>query len=91
MKTEQIPQIEPNLTWRVLNEETVVVSPNDGKYCVLNGLGTVIWQRLSEQNSLEGIEKYLVTNYEVSEEQAREDIGRFLSDLSQKGLLVWGS
>lgn len=91
MKTEQIPQIVPNLTWRVLNDETVVVSPNDGKYCVLNGLGTVIWQLLSEQYSLEGIEKYLVTNYEVSAEQAGEDIGRFLVDLSQKGLLVWGS
>jgi hypothetical protein len=91
MNTEQIPQIVPNLTWRVLNDETVVVSPNDGKYCVLNGLGTVIWQLLSEQYSLEGIEKYLMIHYEVSEEQAREDIGRFLSDLSQKGLLVWGS
>ena len=90
MKTEQIPQIVPNLTWRVLNDETVVVSPNDGKYCVLNGLGTVIWQLLSEQYSLEGIEKYLVTNYEVSAEQAGEDIGRFLADLSQKGLLIWG-
>ena len=91
MKTEQHPQIVPDLIWRVLDNETVVVSPSDGAYCVLNGLGTVIWQLLSEQYSLADVEHYLVKNYEVSAEQAREDVGGFLTDLSQRGLLVWGA
>lgn len=88
MRTEQNPQIVPDLIWRVLDEETVVVSPSDGEYCVLNGIGTVIWQLLSEQQSLADIEQYLVNNYQVSEEQAREDTGRFLTDLEQRGLLM---
>ena len=91
MKTQQNPQIVPNLIWRVLDNETVVVSPRDGNYCVLNGMGTIIWQLLSEQNLLGDIELYLVNNYDVSVEQAREDIGCFLTDLDQRGLLVWGA
>lgn len=87
---EQSPQIVPNLIWRVLNEETVVVSPTDGEYCVLNGLGTVIWQLLTENHSLVEIEAYLAENYDVSLGQAREDIGRFVAELQQRGLLVWG-
>jgi hypothetical protein len=88
MKTEQRPQIDPDLIWRVLSDETIVLSPRDGAYCVLNGLGSVIWQLLSEQHSLADIEQVLVRNYEVSEEQAREDVGDFLTDLSQRGLLL---
>jgi len=88
MGIEQNPKIVPDLIWRVLDKETVVLSPSDGVYCVLNGLGTVIWQLLSEQHSLNAIEHYLVKNYEVSEEQAREDVARFLTDLAQRGLLV---
>jgi hypothetical protein len=88
MGIEQNPQIVPDLIWRVLDNETVVLSPSDGVYCVLNSLGTEIWQLLSEQHSLTDIEHYLVKNYEVSEEQAREDVARFLTDLAQRGLLV---
>ena len=91
MTRKQNPQIMPNLIWRVLDEETVVVSPNNGEYCVLNGVGTDIWRLLNEHNLLSDIELYLVNNYEVSIEQAREDIGRFLTDLDQRGLLVWGT
>ena len=88
MSSEGLPCVVPDLIWRVLDGETVVVSPVDGEYCVLNGLGTVIWQLLVDGCSLAGIEAHLVEHYEVSEEQAREDVGRFLSDLQQHGLLV---
>ena len=84
-------QIAPDLIWRVLSDETVVVSPADGEYCVLNGMGTIIWQLLIDQYSLSGIEAYLVENYAVSNEQAKEDISRFLFDLQQRGLLTWGA
>lgn len=80
-----------HLIWRILNDETVVVSPRDGAYCVLNSLGTVIWQLLSEQHSLADIEQYLINNYDVSEEQARKDMEDFLADLDKRGLLVWGA
>ena len=91
MRMKQLPQVIPNLIWRVLNEETVVVSPVDGKYCVLNGSGTVIWQLLVENCSLAGIEEHLAEYYEISREQARKDITLFLSDLQRRGLLVWGA
>lgn len=88
MNDEGRPQLVPDLIWQVLKDETVVVSPVDGKYCVLNGMGTVIWQLLTEQNSSGQMEQYLIDHYDVSAEQARADIERFLSDLSQRGLIT---
>jgi hypothetical protein len=91
MNNEGQPQVVPDLIWRVLKDETVVVSPVDGKYCVLNGIGSIIWQLLTEERSLGQIEQHLVDYYDVSAEQAQMDIGRFLSDLSQRGLVRWGA
>ncbi len=90
MDIEDMPQVVPDLIWRVLDQETVVVSPVSGKYCVLNDLGTVIWQLLVEKCSVMDIEDHLVAQYEVSRDQARDDVSHFLSDLQQRGLLVWG-
>lgn len=88
MMSDERPKIKPNLIWRVLQEETVVVSPIDGRYCVFNGSGSTIWGLLTENSSLAEIEAHLVANYEVNPEVAREDIGRFLSELQERGLLA---
>ena len=90
MNLEQVPKIVPNLIWRVLNEETVVVSPINGEYCVFNEVGTIIWQLLTENYCQADIEKYLIRYYEVSKEQASLDVSCFLSDLQQRGLLIKG-
>ena len=90
MNLELLPKIQPNLVWRVLSNETVVVSPASGQYCVLNEMGTVIWQLVADSCSVPEIEAYLIENYEVSSEQAQADIGRFIADLQQRGLLTLG-
>jgi hypothetical protein len=88
---EKQPQLAPGLIWRILQEETVVVLPVSGHYCVLNGSGTMIWQLLVENCSLAEIEARLMEHFALGPEQTREDIGRFLTDLQQRGLLVEGN
>ena len=90
MDNEDMPQVVPDLIWRVLDQETVVVSPVNGKYCVLNGLGTVIWQLLVEKCSVMDIEDHLVAQYEVSRDQAREDVFHFLSRFTAAGVAGMG-
>lgn len=84
-------QINPDLIWRELNDEIVIVSPPIGEYCVLNGMGSVIWQLLTDEHEQQDIEVYLVTHFDVTEEQARQDVDQFLADLHKRGMILWAS
>ena len=88
-KPEQIPIPEPSLIWRVLDDGLVIVSPQIGKVRVLNEVATTIWQLISENHSIAFIENHLVDNYAISSEKAAADLQQFLTELTDKGLLLW--
>lgn len=83
------PRIAAGLIWRTVNEDAVVVSPREGTVRVLNNIGRVIWQLLSEESDLSQIEAHLVDHYDVSLDQARSDLHAFLKDLADHELLIW--
>ncbi len=79
----------PGIIWRIMDDETVVVSPPIGEYCVFNGMGTVIWQMLAEHEvPTKAIKEHLTAHYSVSSEQAEQDIGQFIDQLLSKGLIT---
>lgn len=87
--TQEAPsKISPELIWRFLDDNAVVVSPTGGKVRVLNGVGTDIWQMLAKNSSFAAMVEFLVAKYEVTPEQARIDLQQFLQDLAERGLLV---
>lgn len=83
------PRVAPDLIWRLLDDNAVVVSPGVGEVRVLNQVGTVIWQLLVEHNSPGDIEEYLVTHYEVTHQRAKSDLKLFFDDLTKRGILTW--
>ncbi len=83
------PEIAPNLIWRMLDDNTVVVSPAEGQVRVLNHTGTLVWQLLSEGCSLPEIEAQLVHEFGILPEQAHLDLTAFLDDLTKNRLVVW--
>ena len=83
------PVIHPELTWRLLDGEAVIVSPTTGEIRVLNQVGANIWQHLAEGSQVNEIEKSLVNEYSISSQQAKEDISKFLDDLTNRGLISW--
>ncbi|MDX1413609.1 MAG: PqqD family protein [Candidatus Promineifilaceae bacterium] len=87
--TQLAPRIAPDIIWRLLDENAVVVSPGTGEVRVLNPVGTIIWQLLVEENTLQEIEAYLVAHYEVSQECANKDLEQFFVELSERGVLIW--
>lgn len=86
--TQAAPRVAPDLIWRLLDDNAVVVSPGAGEVRVLNPVGTVIWQLLVEENTLEQIEDYLIAHYEVSQDCAKSDLQLFFNDLTERGVLI---
>lgn len=91
MNLNSNPKPAPELIWREVDDGVVVVSPKVGKVRVLNEVGTAIWQRLADGRTINEIESFLVEQYEISRERAASDLRSFLSDLTERGLLIWDS
>jgi hypothetical protein len=83
------PIIERTLTWRLLDDDAVIVSPRSGKIRVLNHSGALTWQLLAAGKSLAEMADVLAERYEISREQAYLDLEAFLDDLSQRGMVLW--
>ena len=81
------PTINPDLIWRQVDENTVVVTPQDGQMRVLNGVGSTIWQLLADNQPKEAIIAHLVAHYTVTAEQASTDLDKFLTELEDRNLL----
>lgn len=82
------PIIHPELTWRLLDGEAVIVSPSSGEIRVLNRVGTEIWQLLADGYEVEKIEMVLMDQYNLSLPQAKVDVSAFLEDLMSSGLII---
>jgi hypothetical protein len=54
---------------------------------ILNSTGQCLWESLSEECSLDDLVSVIVKQFEVGEEQAREDIQNFLTEIKRIGLL----
>jgi hypothetical protein len=89
MNSETYARPIPGLIWRTLDNETVLILPNTGRYVIVNEVGTYIWEQVNLSLSVKEIERLVVDNYAINPEQATADIGTFLNDLYQKGLIRW--
>lgn len=83
------PRISPDLVWRLLDDDALLVSAHAGEFRILRGVDSVIWHLLLEQRSVEDIRHYLVEQCLTSPERAQVELERFLSELSAEGILIW--
>jgi hypothetical protein len=50
-------------------------------------MGTRIWELMNDQTDIDKMAEIISSEYEVSIEQAKKDIGEFLSSLEATGLI----
>ncbi|GAC1400344.1 MAG: hypothetical protein NVS4B12_03390 [Ktedonobacteraceae bacterium] len=75
------------ILWRELGGEAVLLNPEIGCSYNLNAVGTLIWKLLDGHHSTESIAKTICEHYEVTHEQAVQDIERIIDELRQNNLL----
>jgi hypothetical protein len=91
-------ELETNLMTRLLKassnhlyseigEEAVILDINSGVYYGLNEVGVEIWNWLQEPKTATDILHLLLEEYEVTREQAEQDLNEILQEMSTAGLI----
>jgi len=68
----------------------VLLDLRGGEYFALNELGTKLWNGLNAGTSVEEIATAIAAEYDVSLDNALEDLLALVNDLVAKGLLLPG-
>ncbi|OCC15628.1 hypothetical protein DBT_0979 [Dissulfuribacter thermophilus] len=70
-----------------LEGEEVILDMDSGMYFGLNEVGQFIWKRLEEPSSFRSLLDSMLSEYDVTEEQCRQDLKTFLNALLEAGLI----
>jgi hypothetical protein len=81
-------QKNPALAWREIDDETIIISPNDSVMHELNDTGRFLWKNIDGRKSAAELAQLLVENYEVTPEIALSDTQALLEEMHSRKLVV---
>ena len=77
--------------WKKVVNQYLVIRVEDAlvldNMITINEIGKDIFDFLKEEHSENEVVSYILSNYEVTEEKAREDVHEFIEKLIQKGIV----
>ena len=82
------PRKHPDAASRVYEGEAFIVLPQFHEYKILNGTGTRIWELIDGTRSVDDIARAVSEEYEVTFEEALDDVTTFVNDLRTHGMLA---
>ena len=85
---EPLPLRNPRVAARVINGETMVLTPHNSVLHTLNPVATRIWQLLPEHGTLDSMVEALQAEYEASEAQLQVDVRELMGALLERQILV---
>lgn len=77
----------PDVLFRELGEELVLLDLNSSKYFSLNETGAVIWNLLEQGEDHGSIARQLSMKFDVDEQKAMADVEDLLDRLCSAGLI----
>jgi hypothetical protein len=89
MISTMIPEKNPDLMWRSLDDGTVIINPEQGDVKVLNNVGARVWELVDGQRSVSQIAQEITQDYEISLDEANKDLQDYLKVMIGQGLLQW--
>jgi hypothetical protein len=81
------PVKSKDVTWKVLDGETVLLNLDTGIYFTLNATGTGVWELFDGQTSLAETARALCEQFDVTLEQAERDCMELAKALMDEGLV----
>lgn len=86
--TTIIPIPNPAVAARSVENEAVLLLPEQGQVKVLNEVGARIWQLVDGSRSAVQIAAQISAEYDVSPAEAEADTLAFLQELAERGVLT---
>ncbi len=80
--------IAPDVLFRLVGDEGVLLNLNTALYLGLNPVGTRMWSVLSTASSIQAAYDELLQEYEVGPAQLRADLEEFIDQLLGQKLIV---
>jgi hypothetical protein len=77
----------PNVLFRELGGEAVILDLKTERYLGLDETGTRMWRLLTELDSVQTAYAALLDEYEVEPDRLRQDLEGFLNQLQDHGLI----
>jgi Coenzyme PQQ synthesis protein D (PqqD) len=80
-------RVAPDVLFRLVGDEGVLVNLNTELYLGLNPVGTRMWSVLNSASSIQAAYDGLLQEYEVEPKQLRTDLEEFIAELLGQGLI----
>ena len=81
-------QLVSNVLFQKVDDETVILEPENGNYFTLDPVGTFMIENLQEGKSVEQVIELMNTKYEVSTEQVTADLTELITNMLAQNLMV---
>ena len=73
--------LNPNVIWRVVDGEAILLDTSTGYHFSLDPMGTNIWQSLQAGDAIGDIVSRIARTYGLDENTVRADVNDFLTEL----------
>jgi hypothetical protein len=75
-----------NLPYQKIVEETIIVDPHNRLMHSFNDVGSFIWEKLSEAQTVNELLKQITAEYDANESDVKADVVAFLEELHKQNL-----
>jgi hypothetical protein len=87
MKLNSIYRKCKQTPWQEMNDEVLVMTPNEKTVHELNSVAGFIFKQVDGNTNVQSLLEKLLNEYDVTEETANKDLDTLLSSLTLKGLI----
>lgn len=87
MTKDSILHLQKQLQATDLCGDKVMIDFDSGKYYLLKGVGSDIWEMLTDNISVNDIIQHLLSEYDVTPEECESSVLTFLTDLEKNGII----
>ncbi|HOX22029.1 MAG TPA: PqqD family protein [Elusimicrobiales bacterium] len=87
-KKSGIIKISPDISWRQVGDEVVLLNTRTSSYYSLNPTGVRIWNLLAKGMPLEQIPAELASDYGITDAVAKKDVAELIKSLKDEKIII---
>ena len=84
---KRIPVQNPDVAWRMVDDECIIVDPQGSQATVLNPVGSRIWELVDGKRNVGSIVEQILAEYAVDADRADADALGFVDELKKRNLI----